>query len=135
MRIASFRRGAAMVAAAFALVFGIGPAFAHEQRTVGAYQLTVGWQHEPTFTGVLNAVQFFIKDVKGNPIDDIGSPPSVQVTVTTGSQTSSPLDVKASFDPDTGLGTHGEFDASIVPTKPGTYTFHFTGAVNGQKID
>ena len=52
-----------------------------------------------------------------------------------GSQTSDPLDLKASFDPDTGFGMHGEFDAAIVPTVPGDYTLHFTGTVNGQKID
>ena len=111
------------------------PAFAHEQRQVGAYSFTVGWQHEPTYTGVLNAVQFFLKDSKGNPIDDLGTPPSLQVQVINGSQTSDPLDINPSFDPDTGLGTHGEFDAAIVPTVPGNYTFHFTGTINGQKID
>jgi hypothetical protein len=119
--------------ATFALA--AGPASAHEQRQVGAYQLTVGWAHEPTYTGVENAVQLFIKDAKGNPIDDLGDPPTLKVQVINGSQTSDPLDLKASFDPDTGLGMHGEFDAAIVPTVPGDYTFHFTGSINGQSID
>jgi hypothetical protein len=119
--------------ATFALA--AGPASAHEQRQVGAYQLTVGWAHEPTYTGVENAVQLFIKDAKGNPIDDLGDPPTLKVQVINGSQTSDPLDLKASFDPDTGLGMHGEFDAAIVPTVPGDYTFHFTGSINGQNID
>ncbi|HMC53072.1 MAG TPA: hypothetical protein VKI64_09960 [Acidimicrobiales bacterium] len=128
-------RGTGVLAAALAVLSTANPAFAHEERQVGAYQLTVGWRHEPTFTGQLNSVQFFVKDAKGKPIDDLGDPPSLQVTVTTGIQTSNPLDVKASFDPDTGLGAHGEFDADIVPTTPGTYTFHLTGTINGQKID
>ncbi|MBV8161604.1 MAG: hypothetical protein JO265_11835, partial [Acidimicrobiia bacterium] len=119
--------------ATFALT--AGPASAHEQRQVGAYQFTVGWMHEPTYTGVENAVQFFLKDPKGNPIDDLGDPPSLKVQVINGSQTSDPLDLEPSFDPDTGLGTHGEFDAAIVPTVPGDYTFHLTGAINGQNID
>jgi hypothetical protein len=111
------------------------PASAHEVRQVGAYQLTVGWEHEPTYTGVENAVQIFIKDSKGNPVDDLGDPPSLKVQVINGSQTSDPLDLNASFDPDTGLGMHGEFDAAIVPTVPGDYTFHLTGSINGQTID
>ena len=123
-------------AAAFGLLFlSATPAWAHEQRQVGAYQLTVGWQHEPTYVGVENAVQLFIKDAKGNPIDDLGNPPTLQLTVTTGAKTSDPLDVRASFDPDTGLGMHGEFDAAVIPTTPGTYAFHLTGTIGGQKID
>jgi hypothetical protein len=127
--LATFMSAIAMLALA------AGPASAHEQRQVGAYQLTVGWQHEPTYTGVENAVQIFIKDSKGNPVDDLGNPPSLKVQVINGSQTSDPLDLNASFDPDTGLGTHGEFDAAIVPTVPGDYTFHLTGSINGQAID
>jgi hypothetical protein len=122
-------------AAALLLLLGAAPALAHEQRKVGPYQLTVGWQHEPTYTGVENAVQLLLKDAKGNPIDDLGSPPSVKVEVLTGSQKSDPLDLKASFDADTGLGTHGQFDAAIIPTAPGDYTFHFFGKINNDNID
>jgi hypothetical protein len=117
------------------LLLGAAPASAHEQRKVGVYQLTIGWQNEPTYAGVLNAVQLFIKDVKGNPIDDLGNPTSLQLTVSTGTKTSDPLDIAPSFDPDTNLGTHGEFDAAVIPTTPGTYTFHLTGTINGQKVD
>jgi len=129
-----FRVAVATLATA-TLALTAGPAFAHEQRTVGAYQFTVGWQHEPTYTGVENAVQLVLKDAKGNAIDDLGDPPTLKVQVINGNETSDPLDLKASFDPDTGLGMHGEFDAAIVPTVPGDYTFHFTGTVHGQKID
>lgn len=126
---------ATFVSAIATFAFTAGPASAHEQRKVGAYQITIGWQHEPTYTGVENAVQIFLKDAKGNDIDDLGDPPTLKVQVINGSQTSDPLDLKASFDPDTGEGTHGEFDASIIPTVPGDYTFHLTGSINGQNID
>jgi len=135
MRRFPARAGAAAVAAGLLSIVIALPAAAHEQRPVGAYQFTVGWQHEPTYTGVLNAVQLFLHDAAGNPIDDIGSPPTLQVTVSTGSATSPPLTLNPSFDPDTKLGTHGEFDASIVPETPGTYRFHFTGTLGNQKID
>ena len=39
------------------------------------------------------------------------------------------------FDGDTGLGSHGVFTAPIIPTAPGVYTFHFTGAINGQAVN
>jgi hypothetical protein len=125
-----------LVGGAAVLVF-LAPAaaFAHEQRQVGGLQFTVGWQHEPTYAGTENAVQLFLKDAKDKPIDDLGDPPTLQVQVSTGNQTSDPLPLVPSFDEDTGLGTHGEFDAAIIPTRPGDYTFHFTGTVNGQKID
>jgi hypothetical protein len=131
-----FRRAAlaAGVMAAVCLI-GIPAASAHEQRQVGAYQFTVGWSNEPTYIGEQNNVQLFLHDAHGHPIDDIGSPPTLQVEVSFGSQTSSALDLEPSFDPDTGLGTHGEFDAAIIPTAVGNYTFHFYGTLNGQKID
>ena len=132
----SFARATAVFGAvATTILFTAGPAFAHEQRQVGAYQLTVGWAHEPAYTGTENAVQIIVKDAKGAPVDDLGSPPTLKVTVSTGSQTSDPLELKPSFDPDTGLGSHGEFDASVIPTAPGDFTFHFTGTINGQPVD
>jgi len=129
-------RVAALVAVLATLVLvPANPAFAHEQRQVGAVQFTVGWEREPTYTGFENGVQLILKDAKGNPIDDLGDPPSLKVQVASGGQTSDPLELKASFDADTGLGTHGEFDAAFIPTAPGNYTFHFTGTVNNQKVD
>ena len=110
------------------------PAFAHEVRQVGAYQLTVGWATEPAYVGQTNAVELFVHDAKGTALDDLG-PNGVKVQVTTGSQTSDPLAMNGAFDPDTGLGLHGQYLASIIPTAPGDYTFHFTGDINGQKID
>ena len=116
------------------LILGLaGPASAHETRTVGAYTFTVGWKVEPTYVDVQNAVQLFVHDAKGNALDDIGD--SLKVVVIYGSQQSAPLSLDASFDPDTGLGTHGEFDAAIIPTQPGNYTFHFTGSIGSQQID
>jgi hypothetical protein len=115
------------------LALGAAPAAAHVGKTVGAYQLEVGWAHEPTYAGVENAVQLFVHDAAGKPLDDIGDGLKVQVIFS--GQTSDPLALEPSFDPDTGLGTHGEFDAAMVPTRPGTYTFHFIGDINGQKVD
>src|SRR5207248_4259966 len=61
------------------------------------------------------------------------------VVVSTGSgataKSSSPLALTSAFDPDSGLGTHGEFDAPLLSTAAGTYTFHITGDINGTAVD
>jgi hypothetical protein len=132
---ALLRAAAATVCGALAIGLMASPALAHEQRTVGAYKFTVGWQHEPTYVDVENAVQVFLHDAKGNAIDDLGTPVTLKLQVIFGTQTSPFLTLLPSFDPDTGLGMHGEFDAPITPTAAGNYTFHFTGTVNGQAID
>jgi len=125
---------AGLVAAALLLAV---PAFAHTTKNAGPYALTFGWRDEPAYTGAENAVQLFVKDAKGNPVDDLGA--GVTVTVSTGTgastQTSAPMALNSAFDPDTGLGTHGEFDAPLVPTAVGTYTFHITGNIKGTAVD
>ncbi len=126
---------AALAAGGLLAVAAAAPALAHVSTKVNGYQFVIGWQHEPAYTGVQNAVQIVIHDPGGNPVDDLGTPPSLRVTVSTSSLTSNPLDLEPSFDPDTGFGTHGEFDAPIIPTAPGTYTFHVTGTLGGQPVD
>ena len=131
------RFGAAAAIAAVAL-FSAAPAFAHEIRPVGSpsgtYVMTVGWETEPTYVGVSNAVELFVHDAKGAAVDDLG-PNGLKVQVIFSGQTSDQLALNLSFDSDTGLGMHGQYLAPIVPTRPGDYTFHFTGDINGQKID
>jgi len=106
---------------------------AHEQRTVGKIQMTVGWSTEPTYTGYLNNVQLFLKDASGKPINGVTDELKVQVIFGSQESALSPLD--PGYDPDTGLGTPGEYDKAIIPTRPGNYTFHFVGTVHGQRID
>jgi len=108
-------------------------ALAHEQRTVGKVQMTVGWSTEPPYTGFRNTVQALLKDASGKPILDVGDGLKVQVIY--GTQKTALLPLDPSFDPDTGLGTPGEYDAAIIPTRPGNYTFRFVGTVRGQRID
>ena len=139
MRRLRFSLGGLVLAAlAIAGLLVAAPALAHTTKDAGPYKLTFGWRDEPAYTGAENAVQLFVKDAKGNPVDDLGSK-GLTVAVTTGSgataRTSSPMTLKSAFDPDTGLGTHGEFDAPIMPTTAGTYTFHITGDITGTAVD
>jgi hypothetical protein len=129
---------AALAAGAMLAVASAAPAFAHTTKTVGTpavYQLTIGWQHEPTYVGVQNAVQVLVhKTSDGSAVDDLGAI-GLQVQVVFSGQKSDPMPLVGAFDPDTGLGTRGEFDAPLIPTRPGDYTFHITGDINGTKVD
>jgi hypothetical protein len=104
---------------------------AHEHRTVGTVQMTVGWGDEPTYTGFKNSVQLILQDAAGKPITDLVD--TLKVDVTFGSQTIGPLDLERAFGKT--FGRPGDYRAQIVPTRPGAYSFHFTGTVDNQKID
>jgi hypothetical protein len=110
-------------------------ASAHEHRMIGGgkYMVLVGWKDEPTFTGVRNAVQFFLNDAAGKPINDLGD--TLKLSVVYKDEKSGPISLMPGFDPDSGEGTPGEYDAAIIPSKAGTYTFHFTGTIHGTAID
>ena len=109
-------------------------ASAHVVKQFGPYSIAIGWLHEPAYVAVDNAVQVIIKDGSGNPVDDV-SASDLGVTLTAGVQTSALLPLNASHDPDTGLGTPGEYTAHVIPTVPGDYTFHLAGMVHGTAVD
>jgi hypothetical protein len=94
----------------------------------------MGWLHEPTYVGVENAVQVVVKDAGGNPVNDL-APGDLNVVVSTAGQQTAVLPLQPSFDPDTGLGTPGEYTASLIPTQVGDYTFHLTGSIHGTAVD
>ena len=114
------------------VVASIAPAFAHEIRKVGRYQFTVGWGSEPAYAGFENSVQFILKDLKGNPVTTLTD--SLKVEVVFQGQTKT-FSLEPTFDPDTGLGTPGDYRAWLIPTRPGNYTFQFVGSIGSQKVD
>jgi len=121
-------------------VLAIGPASlatpvaAHVVKQVGPYSVAIGWVHEPTYVGQLNAVQVVIKDAKGNPISDL-SADALKVVVSTAGQQSDPMSLAPTFDEDTGLGIPGDYEAPMIPTAPGDYTFQVTGSIHATKIN
>jgi hypothetical protein len=125
---------AVVLAAAATMVLASGtPALAHEIRDVGKYQFTVGFGVEPAYLDQSNSVVLFLKDrATGKPITDLGD--TLKVAVEYGSQSKN-VALEPGFDPDTGIGTPGQYNAFFWPTAPGKYTFHFTGSISGQKID
>ena len=109
-----------------------GPASAHEGRKVGKYMFDVGFGDEPAYAGVRNSVVLFLSTAADDkPVLDLGD--SLKVTVEKDGQ-SLPLEIVPNFE--TGeSGTPGDYRAWFFPTRPGKYTFHFTGSIKGQPVD
>ena len=126
MRVRFARLAAAALGAALLVGPLAGSALAHERRTVGPVQMTVGWLNEPAYIGFLNAVQLRVADDAG-PITDVGD--ALKVEVTFGDQKVGPLALAPAF------GSPGEYRSAMVPSRPGTFAFRFVGTVRGQQID
>src|SRR5437762_6362202 len=98
---------------------------AHVHEGVGPYSLEIGWKVEPAYVGQPNAVQVTVHDAQDQPVTDLG-PDAIKVVVSTADQQSQPLTFDPGWDPAEGEGPLGEYDAALVPTVPGDYTFHIT---------
>jgi hypothetical protein len=119
-------RSAPFVLSIAILLLCATPSSAHETKTVGSLRLTIGWNDEPAYTGIKNAIEVAVSDAAGAPIADAAES----------------FVVEASFgDQRVGLtlqpvhGRPGLFRAWLLPTRSGTYAFRFTGRVRGQAID
>ncbi|HEY1331394.1 MAG TPA: hypothetical protein VGH10_07975 [Actinomycetota bacterium] len=108
-------------------------ASAHVAGKAGPYSFLIGWGQEPAYAGQQNSVQFIVKNAStGRAVTDIGDQISVEVIYGTNKMT---LPFEPTFDPDTGLGTPGDFRAWFFPSAPGNYTFHLTGKIGSTNID
>lgn len=127
----SMRAVVATAAVGLMLVLTAGAAQAHEFRTVGKYGFLVGFATEPPYAGAPNGVSLNVTDGSGKGVADIGNDFTVEVQF--GDQ-SMQLEMEPKFEVGE-FGTVGEYGADFVPTRPGKYTFHFTGSIKGQDID
>ena len=107
---------------------------AHVLKNFGPYSVALGWVHEPTYVGQLNAVQVVVKDAAGKPVTDLADG-DLTVVVSAGGQDSTALPLVATYDDDTGLGTPGDYEAPLIPTIPGDYTFHLAGKIHDTAVD
>jgi hypothetical protein len=126
---------AALVAATLAgllIPLFAGPASAHEEKVVGKYHFVVGFGDEPAYAGEKNSVQLILADAKDKPVTDLTD--TLKVAVTTGSAEPLQLSMEPFFEVGE-FGTPGDYRAFFIPTAPGAYSFHFTGAIKGQKVD
>jgi hypothetical protein len=126
---------AALVAATMAgllIPLLAGPASAHEEKTVGRYHFAVGFGDEPAYAGEENSVQLLLADAKDRPVTDLTD--TLKVAVSTGSAEPLALSMEPFFEVGE-FGTPGDYRAFFIPTAPGSYSFHFTGTIKGQKVD
>ena len=129
MRSARRLGALAGVSALLLLLVGAPLAVAHESRKVGPYEFVVGWSDEPTFTGAKNAVGLSISDFKTEEPITEKLPVELEVEVIFEDASTGPLTMEPSFsDP-------SFFEADLAPTRPGEYTFHFTGTVGDAEVD
>lgn len=105
----------------------VQPAGAHETRETGEYTAVVGWADEPAYTGFPNAVNLSLSDPAGEPVEDLGD--ELQVEVLFGDETTGLMPLEAAFN------EPGFYEADVIPTRAGTYSFHFTGAIGGEPYD
>ena len=125
--------GAALVLGLVAtmIVSGAGAALAHEERAVGKYHFAVGFGDEPAYTGQKNSIQLLLAEANDKPVVALGD--TLKVEVAFGDQKMD-LTLEAHFEVGE-FGTPGDYRAWFFPTRPGDYTFHFTGSIKGQDVD
>ena len=120
---------AAAVAGAVMLL-AEAPALAHEGRNLGDLEMEVGWGTEPALAGQLNSALLLLVH-HGEPVVDLGD--SLEFEVTFGNQTQE-FPIEPFFEPGE-FGTPGDYRAWFIPTRPGEYTFHFFGTIDGEEVD
>jgi hypothetical protein len=121
----SAKLAVAVLSAAAVLALFPSTASAHAERSVGPFDLEIGFFNEPAYVGVPNAA-FLDLSRGGQPVSDLGD--ALTVTLGFGDQTSDPL----VFDP---LEVPGQYQAPFVPSQAGAYTFTLTGTLDGVKFD
>lgn len=101
-------------------------ASAHERQQIGDLELVVGWAAEPAYVGSHNAVQLRVSR-GGQPVE--AAHENLRVEVRFGDESTGPRPLRPVF------GEPGEYRSDLLPTRPGAYTFHFTGEIDGDEID
>jgi hypothetical protein len=124
--------GASLLGLAF-IVTWASPALAHEDRRVGRFHFAVGFGDEPAYAGDKNSVQLLLHTEKGDkPVTDLTN--SLKVQVSYQSLKMPPITLEPNFEIGE-FGIPGDYRGWFIPTRPGTYSFHFTGSIHGQRVN
>jgi len=108
------------------ITFGFaGGAAAHEQRTVGEFELVVGFLEEPAVQGDTNGLSLTVSR-GGQPVEDLAA--TLQGEVIFGEERR-PLELSPVFN------EPGAYEAMFIPSQPGDYTFRITGDLAGTPLD
>jgi hypothetical protein len=101
-------------------------ALAHEKRVVGKYTFVVGFLGEPAIQGQPNGLDLTITDANGTPVE--GAEKTLKVAIAYSGGTPKDLPLAARF------GLKGKYTADVIPTKVGSYSFTFSGTLNGDPV-
>jgi hypothetical protein len=130
------RRFTTMLAITAWIVLAVhaGPASAHQRRDVGDVETIVGWGDEPTYAGFKNAITIrAVRPVagseEGTPVTDATLKVEVTFGGPTGTEKMGPVDLEPAF------GEPGLYETTLIPTRPGTYTWRITGRLAGRNFD
>jgi len=102
-------------------------ALAHEKRAIGKYTFLVGFVNEPTIQDQPNGIDLTITDANGKPVT--GAEKTLKVAVSYAGGTPKEFPIVASDE------APGKYSASFIPTKAGSYSFIFSGSINGDPIN
>ena len=119
----------AVAIALLPLLLLAGGASAHEHRTIGGYQLAVGFLNEPPIVDEPNGLSLTVTQGQGSsaqPVEGLAN--SLNAEVKAQGQT-----MALPLQPST--AKPGQYVGNFIPTAEGTYTFHIFGTLNGQTVD
>ena len=127
-RLISLAAVAIVVATSFIALSGT--AAAHERRTVGPYQLVVGWLNEPAYVGLMNSLDLRVTDTRVTPAKAVeGLEQTLTVDVQAGGLAPLRLAVTARF------GTPGAYNGHVLPTATGVYIFTIRGKIESLDVN
>ena len=106
------------------------PVAAHAHRTVGPYELAVGWRIEPAIVGVLNGLDLGIQEnlTNGTQVWVVGVEGNLNATLMTGP--ASTIQALAPQD-----GRPGWYTFDVIPTVAGSYSVRIQGTLNTTHVD
>jgi len=108
----------------------VRPASGHAQRTVGEYELTVGWRDEPAVAGYLNGLDLGIQRhfPNGTTAWVVGVAGNLTATLATG-----PASAAKALEPQ--FGRDGWYTFDVVPTRVGTYSVRLNGTLGSTPVN
>src|SRR5205807_5953334 len=112
------------------LPLAVRPASAHQNATVGEYELTVGWKVEPAVAGYLNGLDLGIQHhfSNGTTAWVVGVEGNLTAVLSTGLK-----NVSKALEPQ--FGRDGWYEFNVIPTRVGTYHVRITGTLGSTPVD
>jgi len=120
------RLAAGVVCASLLSIAAVLPAFAHQQKELGNYNVEVGFTAEPAVQNQMNAIEFNAETKDGKKVEGLEA--TVKFEVTAGGKTQ-PIAIHAVE------GAPGHYLGEFMPTLVGDYTFHMTGKIEDLAVD